>query len=112
MRTASHEDLGRQEGTVPPLGHRRSPPIPVVLGVVGLVTAVAWMELLTPPVAPTLTVEFPISLSSLLLGGALVIGTLLGVRLLWGITLFLSVPPRRSCLGPRSTIRLHSRSAA
>jgi hypothetical protein len=46
-----------------------------------------------PPVQPTLTVEFPNSLGSLLLGVALVLGTLLGVRVLWGITLFLSVLP-------------------
>ncbi len=51
------------------------------------------MRTLTPPIAPTLTVEFPDSVASFLFGVALVVGTLLGVRSLWGLTLFLSVLP-------------------
>jgi hypothetical protein len=70
-----------------------SPPIPVVVGVISLVAAVVWTRTLTPPVEPTLTVEFPNSLASLLVGVALVVGTSLGVRILWAITLFILVPP-------------------
>ena len=65
----------------------------VIVGVISLVAAVVWMRTLTPAVEPTLTVEFPQSLASLLFGVALVVGTVLGVRILWGITLFLSVLP-------------------
>ena len=71
----------------------REPPISVVVGVISLVAAVVWMRTLTPSVEPTLTVEFPQSLASFLFGVASLVGTLLGVRILWGITLFFSVLP-------------------
>jgi accessory gene regulator protein AgrB len=55
-----------------------------------LVAAAVWIAALTPSVRPALTVEPPQSLASLLFGVALIVGTLLGVRILWGITLFSS----------------------
>ena len=84
------------------MGGARKPPTQVVVGVISLVAAVVWMRTLTPSVEPTLTVEFPQSLASFLFGVASLVGTLLGVRILWGITLFFSVLPRRSCFRPRS----------
>jgi hypothetical protein len=94
MRIAGQEGSVQPGGSLPPVGSRRArPPTSVVLGVISLVAAVVWMRTLTPPVAPTLTVEFPDSLTSLLVGVALVVGTLLGVRILWGLTLLFSVLP-------------------
>jgi hypothetical protein len=94
MSIPVREDVDRPGGSVPPAGDRRAtPPIPVVVGVFSLVAAVVWMRTLTPPVEPTLTVEFPESLASLLFGVALVVGTLLGVRILWGLTVLISVLP-------------------
>ena len=94
MRVAGREDLDRPDGNAPEAEHKPArPPIFVVVGVISLVAAVGWMRALTPPVQPTLTVEFPQSLASLLFGMALVVGTLLGVRILWGIKLFSSALP-------------------
>jgi hypothetical protein len=62
------------------------PPISVIVGVVSGIAAVAWIAALTPSHNPTLTVEFPQSWSALLIGVALVTGTLLGARILWIIT--------------------------
>jgi hypothetical protein len=94
MSIAAREDVDRPGGSVPPAGDRRAtPPISVVVGVVSFVAAVVWMRTMTPSIEPTLTVEFPDSSASLLFGVALVVGTLLGVRILWGLTLLFSVVP-------------------
>lgn len=99
MTVAGREDLDRPAASVPSAGSRgATPPIGVVVGVISLVAAVVWTRALTPPVAPTLTVEFPNSLPSLLVGVALVVGTLLGVRILWAITLFIVVLPSAAVL--------------
>lgn len=112
MRVAGRENMDRPDGSVPPAGNRRATPqISVVVGVISLVAAVVWMRTLTPQVEPTLTVEFPNSLASLLFGAALVVGTLLGVRNLWDITLFVSVLPSALVLST-ATIRVRRRSAA
>lgn len=91
MRTARGEDVDRPDGSAPPPEHTSEmPPIPVVVGVISLVAAAVWIAALTPSARPTLTVEPPQTLASLLFGVALIVGTLLGVRILWGITLFSS----------------------
>jgi len=62
------------------------PPISVILGVVFAIAGIVWIAALTPSQNPTLTVEFPQNWSALLFGVALVVGTLLGARVLWIIT--------------------------
>ena len=84
MRIAG-EDLYRPDPSMPLAGHQSArSPISVVVGVTSLVASSVWIAALTPPVQPTLTVE-PTS-GWLLFYGAFIVGTLLGVRILWGIT--------------------------
>jgi hypothetical protein len=59
---------------------------------VSLVAGIAWLEALEPSIQPSLTVDFQ-SYGSLLFGAALVVGTLLGVRILWAVTLLFVVLP-------------------
>lgn len=73
--------------SVPLAEHKLArPPISVVLGVISLVAALVWIAALTPPVRPQLTVELPQTLASQLFYVAPIVGTLLGVRILWGLT--------------------------
>src|SRR3954468_21151243 len=63
------------------------PPVSVIAGVVLAIAALAWIAALTPSHNPSLTVEFGQSWSSLLISVALVVGTLLGARILWVLTM-------------------------
>jgi hypothetical protein len=93
MSNAGHEAVDRRDGTGRPAGRDRvTPPIPVVVGVVSLIAGTAWLEVLEPPIQPSITVEFQ-ELGWLLFGVALIVGTLLGVRIAWGLTLFFGVVP-------------------
>jgi hypothetical protein len=90
MRTVGTEDLDRHWG-VPPVGLKPPrPPISVVVGVISMTAAPVWIDALEAPIRPTLTAEF--GGMGLLFTVALIVGTLLGVRILWGIAVVLMVP--------------------
>jgi hypothetical protein len=61
----------------------RSIPIGVFGAVASIVAAYVWIAALTPPVFPNLTVDAINSWSDVLINAVLLIGTLLGVRVLW-----------------------------
>jgi hypothetical protein len=89
MGITGRED--RSDGSAAPAEHESERrPIPVIVGVISLLAAAVWIAALTPSVRPTLTVEPLQSLTSGLFYVALIVGTLRGVRILWGITLFSS----------------------
>jgi hypothetical protein len=69
---------------------RERPPIPVLVGIATLIGAVIWMATLEPAVQPTLTVEPPSGWGNALFWAALTVGTILGVRIAWGLLLFFS----------------------
>ena len=91
MRIA--EGLDRPDGSVPPAEHESGrPPISVVVGVISLVAGTWWIEALEPAVEPSLTIESQ-SLGWFLFGLALIVGTLLGARIAWGMTLIFTALP-------------------
>ena len=84
MSAVHREDLERHWSK--PSEHEPArPPWIVFVGVISSIAASVWIAALTPSPDPTLTVEF--SGTGLLIDAALIVGTLLGVRTLWGINL-------------------------
>ena len=92
MRTAGPEELDRH-WSMPPVGLKPArPPISVVVGVISLVAAIWWIEALEPAMQPSLTIESR-SIGGVLFGLALIVGTLLGVRIAWVITVIFTALP-------------------
>ena len=70
---------------------RERPPIAVFVAIASLIGGGVWVAAFTPAVNPTLTVELPSSWPGIIFQAALVVGTVLGIRLAWDFFWFFAI---------------------
>lgn len=70
---------------------RERPPIAVLVAIASLIGGEIWVAALTPPVHPSVTVDPPSSWMEFLFLAAVIVGTVLGVRIAWDLLCFFAL---------------------